>query len=125
LFFAALALAVFIAYQPAWRGGMLWDDQAHITRPELRPWQGLWRIWFDLGATQQYYPVAHSAFWLEHRLWGDQLLGYHLVNISLHVLAAALAGLILRRLRVPGAYLAAALFALHPVRSSRSPGSPS
>jgi len=94
---------------------MLWDDQAHITRPELRSWHGLWRIWFDLGATQQYYPVAHSAFWVQHRLWGDHLLGYHLVNISLHIAAAALVAIILRGLRVPGAYLAAAVFALHPV----------
>src|SRR5262245_38694116 len=115
LFAAALAVAVFAAYQLAWHGGLLWDDAAHLTRPELRSGHGLWRIWFDLGATQQYYPVLHSAFWLQHRLWGDRPLGYHLVNIALHVLVAAMAGLTLRRLSVPGAYLAAAVFALHPV----------
>ena len=58
----------------------------------------------------------HSAFWFEHKLWGDATLGYHLVNISLHATAALLVLLVLRRLAIPGAYLAAAIFALHPVQ---------
>ena len=110
-----LLIVVVIAYAPALRGGLLWDDDAHVTRPELRSWHGLYRIWFEPGATQQYYPLLHSAFWLQHRLWGESTLGYHLVNLMLHYGAALLVGLILRRLAVPGAFLAAAIFALHPV----------
>ena len=113
---AALVIAVFLAYQPAWQGGFIWDDDAHVTKPELRSWHGLYRIWFDLGATQQYYPLLHSVFWIEHKLWGDAPLGYHLVNIFLHAMAALMAAAVLRRLEVPGAYLAAAIFALHPVQ---------
>ena len=116
LFAAALVVAVFLVYQPAWQGGLLWDDDAHVTRPELRSWHGLYRIWFDVGATLQYYPLVHSAFWVEHKLWGDATLGYHLVNIFLHATAALMVALILRRLAIPGAYLAAAIFALHPVQ---------
>ena len=121
--FAALAIlaATFAAYLPAIHGGMLWDDAAHITPERLRTGEGLWRIWFQLGTTQQYYPVLHSAFWLEHRLWGGSLFGYHLVNIALHAAAACLFALVLARVR-PGAggcpgseWLAAAVFALHPV----------
>jgi len=115
LLMAGLLAATLAAYAPAWHGGMLWDDDAHITRAELRPVSGLWRIWTELGATQQYYPVVHSAFWMQYRLWGENTLGYHLCNIFLHALAAFLAALILRRLQVPGAWLAAAIFALHPV----------
>lgn len=114
LFLAALFGAVFLAYQPAWNGGLLWDDAAHLTRADLRSWRGLWRIWVEPGATQQYYPLLHSAFWLQHRLWGDWPAGYHLVSLGLHFAAAALAALALRRLSIPGAYLAAAIFALHP-----------
>src|SRR5262245_15716415 len=66
------------AYYPAWHGGVLWDDDAHLTKPALQSLDGLRQIWFDVGATQQYYPVTHSAFWLMHRLWGDDTLGYHL-----------------------------------------------
>src|SRR5262249_36831188 len=89
---AMLGAAVFLAYlhRPAWQGGLLWDDDAHVTRPELRSWHGLYRIWSDPRATQQYYPLTHSLFWLEYKLWGDAKLGYHLVNLSLHVIAALL-----------------------------------
>lgn len=73
-------------------------------------------MWFDVGATQQYYPLTHSAFWLQHRLWGDNPLGYHLTTIALHAVSAWLLVLILRRLAVPGAVLAGILFALHPVQ---------
>jgi tetratricopeptide (TPR) repeat protein len=114
LLFAALLLATLAVFQPAWHGGFLWDDDAHVTEAALRSWDGLGRIWFDLGATQQYYPLVHSAFWVMHRLWGDWTTGYHLVNIVLHAFSACLVAVILRRLRVPGAVLAAAIFALHP-----------
>ena len=112
---AALVVAVLLAYQPAWHGGELWDDDGHITKPELISGDGLHRIWFEIGATQQYYPVVHSAFWLFHQLWGRDTLGYHLVNIGLHALSGFLLTLLLRRLAVPGAVLAGILFALHPV----------
>jgi hypothetical protein len=94
---------------------MLWDDSGHVTRSDLRSLHGLWRIWSDPGATQQYYPLLHSAFWLEHRLWGDSVVGYHLVNIALHALAACLVVRIARRLAIPGAWFAGLLFALHPI----------
>lgn len=110
-----LSAVTLIAYWPALRGGLIWDDSAHITRRELRSLHGLWRIWFDLGATQQYYPMLHSAFWIEHRFWGDAVLGYHLANVFLHVVAALLVVMIVRRLSLPGAWLAGFIFALHPV----------
>lgn len=104
-----------MVYVPALNGGLLWDDQAHVTKPELQSLHGLWRIWFDLGSTQQYYPLLHSTFWMEHRLWGDAVLGYHLTNVLLHWAAACLVVLIAKRLSLPGAWLAGYLFALHPV----------
>ncbi len=111
-----LVLAVVLAYQPVWYAGYIWDDDGHVTKPELRSWAGLGRIWFQPGATQQYYPLIHSIFWVEHWAWGDGPLAYHLVNILLHVFSVFLLLKILRRLEVPGAWLAAAIFALHPVQ---------
>ncbi len=116
LLLALLILVTLVAYYPAWHGGMLWDDDAHLTKPELRSASGLWRIWFEPGATQQYYPLVHSVFWLQSKLWGDQVLGYHLVNIGLHALSAFLVVIILRRLEIPGAILAGVIFALHPIQ---------
>jgi tetratricopeptide (TPR) repeat protein len=112
---ALLAMIALAAYQSVWRAGFIWDDDAHVTRPGLQALHGLWRIWLDPGATQQYYPALYSAFWLEHRLWGDTASWYHLFNVGLHVLAAFLLHRVLRRLLVPGALLGAALFAAHPV----------
>lgn len=111
---ALLAVAA-LAYLPAVRAGFIWDDDAHVTAPALRSWTGLGRIWSDLGATQQYYPLLHSAFWLEHRLWGGAPLGYHLTNLVLHAGVAILLVLVLRRLAVRHALLAGLIFAAHPV----------
>jgi len=110
-----LLAAVLAAYLPAIRGGFLWDDDAHVTKPALRSLHGLFRIWFEAGATQQYYPVLHSAFWLEHKIWGDSVLCYHLLNVCLHAGTAWLLALALRRLSFPAPVLAALIFALHPV----------
>ncbi len=110
-----LVVVTVLAYQPAWNGKPIWDDNAHITKPELRSLGGLARIWTEPGAAQQYYPLVHSFFWVEYRLWGDRTLGYHLINILLHAGCALLLAKILRRLDVPGGWLAAAIFALHPV----------
>jgi len=112
----ALFAAVLLAYQPAWNGKPVWDDNAHLTGPELRSVHGLEQIWIRPGVTQQYYPLVYSVFWLEQKSWGDAPLGYHLVNILLHFASALLLVKILRRLAVPGAWLAAAFWALHPVQ---------
>ncbi len=110
-----LVVATFVAYYPAMQGQLVWNDSDYVTKPELRSVPGLARIWFDVGATEQYYPLLHSFFWMQCQLWGDHPLGYHLVNLLLHLAAVALLYLILRRLEIPGAWLAAAIFALHPV----------
>jgi hypothetical protein len=105
-----------VAYYPAWHGTMLWDDDFHITPAVLRPLGGLAAIWFHIGATPQYYPVVHTAFWLQYHAWGLNPLGYHAVNIILHATSAFLLGLVLRRLQIPGAALAAVVFALRVIR---------
>lgn len=112
---AALAAAAFLVYTPALHGGVLWDDAAHITPRALRSLPGLLHIWFTPGATQQFYPVLHSAFWVEWQLWQGNTFGYHVANVAQHAIAACLLWGVLRRLRVPGAFLAAAIFVVHPV----------
>lgn len=116
LFPAALLLVTFVAYLPAVRAGFIWDDDAYVTdNSTLESLGGLRRIWFEIGATDQYYPLVFTSFWIERHLWGETPLGYHIVNILLHALSACLLWIILKRLAVPGAALAAAIFVLHPV----------
>jgi protein O-mannosyl-transferase len=115
LAFACLLCVNLLVYSPAFRGTYVWDDLSNVTPPGLRSLHGLWQIWFDLRATSQYYPLVQSAFWLEHFIWGDNTIGYHLVNVVLHTVSAGLVVLIVRRLALPGAWLAGCIFALHPV----------
>jgi Flp pilus assembly protein TadD len=113
-----IVATTFVIYWPAMHGGPVWDDEFNLTKPELRSLHGLFRIWFDPIATageMQYYPLVHSAFWIEHQLWGDAYLGYHLVNVLWHSLATVLLYLVLEKLSIPGALVAAAVFAVHPV----------
>ena len=111
-----LVAVVLIAYLPAWHGGFIWDDDTHISANEtLRSLSGLRDIWFQPGATCQYYPLTFTVFWADYHLWGLNPLGYHLQNLLLHGLVAVLLWQVLMRLAVRAAWLAGAIFALHPV----------
>lgn len=110
-----LILATVVVYQPAWHGGFLWDDDVHVTKNRMlvAP-DGLRQIWSSRDSPQ-YYPMVFTTFRLEHALWGSNPTGYHWDNLLLHAASAVLLWRVLRRLNVPGAWLAAAVFALHPV----------
>ena len=117
--FLSLALLVAVSYLPAmlW-GGFVWDDVDHIPgEPAIRDWSGLWRIWFVPSEVQEphYRPMTYTSFWLEHKLWGFAATGYHVVNVLLHVTNTVLLWRLLRRLAVPGAWVIAAVFAVHPL----------
>jgi len=119
---ALLVCAAVAAYLPSLSGRFIWNDADYVTAPALRSLHGLWRIWMEPGATQQYYPLLHSAFWIEHRLFGDRPLGYHVVTVLLHAASAVLFARVLLRLLPagaarPAAWLAALVFALHPVNA--------
>jgi len=110
-----LVAATIMAYQPVWRAGFIWNDDDFLTNnPVIKSADGLYRLWFT-ASTPDYYPMTSSLLWLEWRLWGNHPLGYHLVNVLLHAFSAVLLWRALLRLNIPGALLAAALFALHPV----------
>src|SRR5579885_697965 len=80
---ALVCAAAILVYLPAMKAEFIWNDSGYVTAPELQSTEGLGRIWAEVGSTQQYYPLLHSAFWLEHRLWGDNPFGYHFVNVLL------------------------------------------
>jgi len=110
-----LVIITFVAYQPAWHAGFIWDDDDHLTaNPAMTTPGGLRMIWSSL-AVSRYYPLTLTSFWVQHRLWGLNPLPYHLVNIALHAINGILVFLVLSRLRVPAAWLAAAVWVLHPV----------
>src|SRR5207253_8415601 len=117
LFILLLSGVTILACRPAWNGGFLWDDDAYVTNNDLltAP-DGLRRIWFSFDSPSQYFPLVYTMFRVDHTFWGLNPTGYHWVNLLLHVANALLVWAVLARLKVPGAWLAGAIFALHPVQ---------
>ncbi|MGD0596984.1 MAG: tetratricopeptide repeat protein [Sedimentisphaerales bacterium] len=112
----AIVVGCFAAYIPAIQGGFVWDDDDYVTaNPLLSAPDGLYRIWFSTDSPSQYFPLAYTTFRGEYQLWGLNPAGYHTVNVAIHCINALLIWVILRRLSIPWAWFAAAVFALHPV----------
>lgn len=113
---AVLLVGALVSYLPSIHGGFLWDDADYVqNNPTLRSVPGLEAIWFHPESIPQWYPLVHTTYWIEYHLWGLNTLGYRIDNILLHVGSAILLWFLLRRLNLPGAWLAAAVWALHPI----------
>ena len=111
--------AVILAYLPIWQAGYIWDDDQVLTaNPVIVGPLGLKEIWTTRAA--DICPLTLTTFWVEHALWGLAPLPYHLVNVLMHGVCAVVLWRVLRSLRVPGAWLGAALWALHPVQCEGS-----
>ena len=112
---AFLFLLVIVAYTPVWQAGFIWDDDTILTgNPCIIGPLGLKEIWTT--STADICPLTITTFWLEHALWGLAPLPYHFVNVLLHGTCAILLWRVLRSLNVPGAWLGAAFWAVHPVQ---------
>jgi protein O-mannosyl-transferase len=112
---AFIAVLVTIAYWPAMNGDFILDDVRLISQNDLvKDQNGLYQIWFTANAID-YWPVTNTVFWLQWHLFGENPGGYHVTNLALHIAGCWLIWLVLERLAVPGAFLAAVLFAVHPV----------
>ncbi|HUI08140.1 MAG TPA: tetratricopeptide repeat protein [Verrucomicrobiae bacterium] len=112
---ALILLLTVVAYVPALRGGFVYDDHQLITENRMvQASGGLYQFWFTTKPGD-YYPLTWSLWWLEWRAWDGRAMGYHVVNVLLHAANAVLLWLILRRLKIPGAWVAGMVFAVHPV----------
>lgn len=113
---AFIVLATIAVYMPAIRGKFIWDDPDYvINNHTLRTFDGLVEMWTRPQSLPQWYPMVHTTFWVEYQLWELSPLGYHLDNVLVHCASALILWRILKSLEIPGGWLAAAIFALHPV----------
>jgi|CZKI01.1.fsa_nt_gi tetratricopeptide (TPR) repeat protein len=112
----ALLVMTLIAYERVRHAGFMWDDDRHLTaNPVIVGPLGLMDIWTSRAA--RICPLTLTTFWMEHALWGLNPLPYHVVNVFMHGACAVLLWRVLKSLRVRGAWLGAALWALHPVQA--------
>src|SRR5690348_5486062 len=101
----------------AW-GGSLWSgfhlDDYSIFRGSLTEPAGV----LDLWGLKETRPLTNFTQWANYQLGGRNAVGYHAVNLALHLGAVLLAYECLRRL-LPGraAWIAAGIFAVHPIQA--------
>ncbi|MGI9230049.1 MAG: tetratricopeptide repeat protein [Gammaproteobacteria bacterium] len=116
---AALFLLALVSYWQVFSAGFIWDDRVFHSAAPIADLFGLPDIWFNLKRSvpleTHYWPLVYTTFWLEHKLWGFNPFGYHLVNVLLHGAVSVVLWRLLARMGVPGAWLIAAVFVLHPV----------
>lgn len=108
----AIVLLAFAVYRPVLPGSFVVDD-ARLTgseNPLVNGHMALPSIWFGMD-----FALATFGWWVEHSAFGSDPAGYHVVNIALHAISAILLWRLLAQLKIPGAWLAGALFAVHPV----------
>ena len=112
----ALCAMVFASFFPVVNAGLVWDDNLFIAGP-VQEWNGIWDIWFNPSELRErhYWPLTYSTFWLEHKIWGLEPTGFHVVNVLLHAANTLLLFRIVLRLSIPGSWFIAAIFAVHPL----------
>src|SRR4051794_14442413 len=88
-----IVAACLLVFSPVmFGGGFFWDDFILLVDNRLvrQPgFAGLHGIW----ATQEnpdYFPLTSTSFWLEWRIWGDRVSGYHVTNVLLHAASSVL-----------------------------------
>ena len=104
-------------YWPALRGDWMLDDDAYFTHNALlNGWSGLYQFWFRPGSWIEYYPVEETAIWMEWQVFGNHTLGYHLINVSLHIVGALLVWRLFSKFNLRLAWLGGLIFAIHPIQ---------
>jgi Flp pilus assembly protein TadD len=102
---------------PTFPADWLWDDDqlltANATVQSTTP-EALAKLWINPDGAD-YFPLSYTALWAQWPMFGMWPTGYHLVTVLLHIVGSLLVWRLLWVMRIPGAWLAAAIFALHPV----------
>ena len=114
----AFLAAIFVFYFPALSGEFIWDDVFFHGERAIHSWSGLWSIWFapsEMAKEGHYWPITYTTFWLEHKLFGLNPVGHHIVNCLLYFTSVVLIWRLLLKLEVPGAWAISMIFTVHPL----------
>lgn len=105
-----------VLFWPVLGAGFVWDDGVLIGQnATLGDPSALGLIWAGARGFHDYYPLTWTLFWAELQAWGPAPAPFHAVHLALHLLSVVLLWRLLESLRLPGAWSAALLFAIHPL----------
>lgn len=122
----ALIIVGFILYSTSLKGPFLWDDYPIVVANQyIKDWHFIGNILTqDLfrgsGEISNWYrPLVGVSHAIDYSIWGLNSLGYHLINLLLHISSAILLYLLtLRLVRLKFfAFLASFGFLIHPLNS--------
>jgi tetratricopeptide (TPR) repeat protein len=128
LLISALIACATLPYLNILVNGFVYDDDNQLLKnPYVRSFRYLkeifttnvWSFWGARALTNYYRPMMTLGYLVCYKLFGMQAYGFHLVSLLLHVLIVCLVFVLTERLtgdRVC-AFVAGALFALHPVHT--------
>jgi hypothetical protein len=110
---AVLLALILLVFAPSVGAPFHLDDTTLFSDPVVTSASGWWYVWQPLRTR----PLTYFTFWLNYQLGGQNPIGYHAINVCLHVLATWLLYRLLARVAgAKAALIAATLFALHPVQ---------
>ena len=111
-----LILLAFIPFVASLKADFQWLDDVSITdNPFIRTNDGVARFWTAADPAGRYEPLTLTSYWIEYRLSSLSPVLYYAFNILLHVMSVIFLWTLLRRLDVPGCWVVAAVFAVHPI----------
>ncbi len=131
----ALAMIVAVSFAPTlFNGWVDWDDDQNYLHNQGYRGLGSSQLWWDCTAYHVgvYQPVGWMISGAEYLLIGMDVRGYHLASIVMHAAVAVMLWRVMRSIVArclpdlwaespgsvgAGAFLAAALFASHPMRA--------
>ena len=109
----ALIILVTLIFSPLLSSDILWSDYDSVERTpfqSMERWQDAW----TLDSIRQNDPITITSYFLEQAIPLPAPAVHRGINILLHIFAAILLLKILETLKLPAAFSAALIFALHP-----------
>ena len=116
----AIALLAIGTGATALGNGFVWDDSEMLTERVVRELAGIIDIWLapaTIESEGHYWPITWTSFWLDYRLHGEWAGGWHATNIILHAGVSVMVARTMTTLGARGAWIAGALFAVHPLHA--------
>ena len=111
--YTALILLTVASYSPIFLSGLTWSEYDQVERS---PYQSM-EVWTDAWTPtiiRTDDPITISSYFIEQKIPFAPPATHHVINILLHITAAILLLKNLELLKLPVAFSAALVFALHP-----------